>query len=44
MPWDRKQTHKSLLKYLREESREVADAINGSDPDDVCEDPGDRLL
>ncbi|MBK7689547.1 MAG: MazG family protein [Elusimicrobia bacterium] len=43
-PWDRKQTHKSLLKYLREESREVADAINKGDPDDVCEELGDLLL
>lgn len=43
-PWDRKQTHKSLLKYLREESREVADAINKGDPDDICEELGDLLL
>lgn len=43
-PWDRKQTHKSLLKYLREESREVADAINKGDPDHICEELGDLLL
>ncbi len=43
-PWDRKQTHKSLLKYLREESLEVADAIKKGDPDPICEELGDLLL
>lgn len=43
-PWDRKQTHKSLLKYLREESSEVDDAIKKGDPDHICEELGDLLL
>ncbi len=43
-PWDRKQTHKSLLKYLREESLEVADAVRKGRPDHLCEELGDLLL
>ncbi|MBL0059269.1 MAG: MazG family protein [Elusimicrobia bacterium] len=43
-PWDRKQTHKSLLKYLKEESAEVADAVRQGDPDHLCEELGDVLL
>ena len=30
-PWDRQQTHRSLLKYLREESAEVARAVRRRD-------------
>ena len=26
-PWDRAQTHKSLIRYLREEAKEVEGAI-----------------
>lgn len=43
-PWDREQTHVSLIKYLREESREVEDAIRKGDPDHLCEELGDLLL
>ena len=43
-PWDREQTHKSLLKYLREESREVESAIRSGDTDNLCEELGDVLL
>jgi MazG family protein len=43
-PWDREQTHKSLIKYLREESAEVVDAIRKGDPDHLCEELGDLLL
>lgn len=43
-PWDRKQTHRSLLKYLKEESQEVADAVKKGDPDHLCEELGDLLL
>ena len=30
-PWDRRQTHASLLKYLREESGEVSRAVRKKD-------------
>ena len=43
-PWDRQQTHRSLLKYLKEESREVADAVKKGDQDHLCEELGDLLL
>jgi MazG family protein len=43
-PWDRKQTHKSLLKYLREESAEVAQAVRRKDYRNLEEELGDVLL
>jgi tetrapyrrole methylase family protein/MazG family protein len=43
-PWDRKQTHNSLKRYLIEETYEVIDAINAADWDAVCEELGDVLL
>jgi tetrapyrrole methylase family protein / MazG family protein len=43
-PWDKKQTHESLKKYLIEESFEVIDAINRGDDDDLIEELGDVLL
>jgi tetrapyrrole methylase family protein / MazG family protein len=52
-PWDRKQTHQSLVRYLLEEAHEVADALaalpEDGDPDygayaDVEEELGDLLL
>jgi len=43
-PWDREQTHKSLLKYLREESREVCAAVRAEDWDNLKEELGDVLL
>jgi tetrapyrrole methylase family protein / MazG family protein len=43
-PWDRKQTHKSLRKYMLEEAYEVADAIDREEFDDICEELGDVLL
>lgn len=33
-PWDREQTHQSLIKYLLEETYEVVDALQTLDPDD----------
>ena len=33
-PWDREQTHQSLIKYLLEETYEVVDALHTLDPDD----------
>jgi tetrapyrrole methylase family protein / MazG family protein len=52
-PWDRKQTHHSLVRYLLEESHELADALaalsDDEEPDygayaDVEEELGDLLL
>ena len=43
-PWDREQTHESLVPYLIEESYEVADAIEEHSDGDLCEELGDLLL
>lgn len=43
-PWDRKQTHKSLLKYLKEESQELAGAVAKKDWYNLEEELGDVLL
>lgn len=43
-PWDRKQTHTSLVPALLEEAYEVADAIAGDDPAHLQEELGDLLL
>ncbi len=43
-PWDREQTHESLVPYLIEETYEVADAIEGHSDADLCEELGDLLL
>lgn len=43
-PWDRKQTHTSLLKYLKEESAEVAQAVRKKDWGNLKEELGDVLL
>ncbi len=43
-PWDREQTHASLLKYLREESREVSRAVKNEDWDNLKDELGDVLL
>ena len=37
-PWDEKQTHDSLVRYLIEETYEVVDAIGALDPDDQSTD------
>jgi tetrapyrrole methylase family protein/MazG family protein len=37
-PWDREQTHQSLVQYLLEETYEVVDAIAELDPDDPATD------
>ncbi|MCU1361317.1 MAG: putative MazG family protein [Ilumatobacteraceae bacterium] len=48
-PWDREQTHQSLVKYLLEETYEVVDAIQSLDShdpttdDDLIEELGDLL-
>jgi len=43
-PWDKKQTHKSLLPYLFEESNEVYDAVIKNDQNHLKEELGDLLL
>ncbi len=43
-PWDRKQTHESLKKYLIEEAYEVIDAIDRKDWEALKEELGDLLL
>lgn len=43
-PWDRKQTHESLKKYLVEETYEVLDAIDDQDDDHIADELGDVLL
>ncbi len=43
-PWDRKQTHHSLRKYLLEETYEVLEAIDAEDWDALAEELGDVLL
>ena len=43
-PWDLKQTHESLLKYLIEESYEFIDAVEKKDPKKMEEELGDVLL
>jgi len=43
-PWDREQDHKSLRKYLIEESYEVIDAIDHGSPAKIEEELGDVLL
>ncbi len=37
-PWDREQTHESLVKYLLEETYEVVDALKALDPSDPSTD------
>ena len=42
--WDRKQTHKSLIPYLLEETHEVIEAINEQNQEKLKEELGDLLL
>jgi MazG family protein len=43
-PWDRQQTSQSILPYLIEETYEVVEALEGTDPDEVRAELGDLLL
>lgn len=43
-PWDKKQTHETLIKYMREETEEAAQAIAKQDWDNLKEELGDCLL
>ena len=43
-PWDRKQTHQSLTKYVIEETYEVVEALEENDMQKLAEELGDLLL
>lgn len=43
-PWDKEQTHRSLIKNVLEEAYEVADAISAEDDDELREELGDLLM
>jgi XTP/dITP diphosphohydrolase len=43
-PWKREQTHRSLARYLQEETAETLEAIDAGDPDHLREELGDLLL
>ncbi len=43
-PWDRKQTPETLVKYIREEFKELLAAIELEDSLNVCEESGDILF
>lgn len=43
-PWDREQTHESLIPHVLEEAYEVVDAIRSGDSELLCEELGDLLL
>ena len=43
-PWDRKQTHRSLIPYLIEETYEVVDAVEEENAESLREELGDLLF
>ena len=43
-PWDRKQTHESLMPYIMEECAEFLDAVAEKDDDNMREELGDVLM
>ncbi|MGN0335272.1 MAG: MazG nucleotide pyrophosphohydrolase domain-containing protein [Lachnospiraceae bacterium] len=43
-PWDRAQTHESMIKNLREECEEAIAAIENKDDENLCEELGDVFL
>ena len=43
-PWDRKQTPKTILAYLLEETYELMDAVESDDPAEICGELGDVLF
>jgi tetrapyrrole methylase family protein / MazG family protein len=43
-PWDKEQTHESMIKGLKEETRELIDAIKSGQQDHIKEELGDVLL
>ncbi|MBR1407919.1 MAG: MazG family protein [Clostridia bacterium] len=43
-PWDRKQTHETLRRYMIEEACEAAEAMDAGDPAKLADELGDVLL
>ena len=43
-PWDRAQTHESMIKCLRDECEETIEAIENKDDENLCEELGDVFL
>jgi len=43
-PWDKEQTHRTLVPYLIEETYEVVEAIESDDDAALCDELGDLLL
>ena len=43
-PWDQKQSPASIKKYLLEETRELAEAIDKGDKQHICEEIGDLFF
>ena len=43
-PWDRKQTLQSMVKHVREEAEEVAEAVESGDHEHIEEEMGDLLF
>ncbi len=43
-PWDRRQTHRSLIRYLREEARELSHALERGEWHEIEDELGDVLL
>ena len=43
-PWDREQTFESLKKCLADETKEVFEAVDKGDMENLCEELGDVLL
>jgi XTP/dITP diphosphohydrolase len=43
-PWKREQTHRSLARYLQEETAETVEAIDSGDDEHLREELGDLLL
>lgn len=43
-PWDRAQTFESLKRCLADETREVFEAVDSGDRENLCEELGDVLL
>jgi tetrapyrrole methylase family protein/MazG family protein len=43
-PWDREQTHKTLIPFLREESAELAEALEGGRWHEIEDELGDILF
>jgi XTP/dITP diphosphohydrolase len=42
-PWDREQTHETLIPYLLEEVHELIEALETGSPEDITEELGDVL-